>query len=88
MDKIKQYLYGAYAAVVAVLLAALYYLSTKNKNLEQKSSEIKSELGVRNQLMQLAAQKEKGDVSEDDYRALRDKYLKQSGSSSGGDTET
>lgn len=63
------------------LLAYIYYLTTKNKELETKITQTESEKALADTL----AKKEEADneqkAATDAYTALRDKYLKQSSDS-------
>jgi hypothetical protein len=80
--KIKIYLGYAYGALVAVLMAAIYFLTQKVNRESRDSAELKSELSVKDDLINLQKEKDEADNDQDSYEKLRSAYLDSTSSTS------
>lgn len=83
ITKIKQYSLYIYASIATTILVVFYLLTSKNKTLENKNAELRSELDVKEDQVKLTEQKQIDAQATGDYQSIRDKYLAQSGHGDG-----
>lgn len=76
--RIKQYAWGACAAIVAILLAVVYYFFSRTKSLSSKNSQLEGDIAVKDQLYKLADANKEDEDAEDSYKRTRDAYVSES----------
>lgn len=80
IESVKKYLGGAYAAVVAILFAVIYFLFTKEKNTSNQLNQIKAEKDLAQALSDKDKQEKEADNAEKDYAAARAEFIRKHGS--------
>lgn len=75
METVKQYLKGAYAAIIAALLGIIYYLTQRVDSLKSQNKDLLGENELKKVTNEYEKQKEMADSAESSYSKLRHELL-------------